>query len=257
MNKKELKKISKKNICGTFTANQKFAKDFNRITGERATYNKIKEIRNIIDKEIDNEVITTEEKVLQRGYELIHENYIIGGKLQSEEKEIKPVKNKYRIELPYINSGLMVGYGKEAFGGVGGIATKMGEGSTKWRFHKCYVKENGLSIEETGDFIRFDKIKSINQGEEEGMLLKHINVCLELKNDKTFSFRIMSEDLSLLEIIEDNIIPEDNITPENNNTVANNNSGLDELLKAKELLEAGLLTKTEFNELKSKILNNI
>ena len=247
MNKKELKKISKKEICGTFSANIEFGKNFNRITGEKATYNNIKEIRDIIDKEIDNGKITTEDEILTRRFELIYE---IHGEKDIEthgEKDIE-TKNKYMIELPYTSSGLMIGYGTGAFGGIAGMGTRLNEGSTKWRYNKCYIKENGLSIEETGDFIRFDKIESINKGEEEGILIKHINITLNLKNDKTFNFRIAPGDLSLIKIIEDNMIPEDNTTLENNT------SAMDELLKAKELLEAGLLTTEEFNNLKMKLL---
>ena len=263
-NKKELKNINKKETCGTFTANIEFGKEFARITGERATYNKIKEIRDIISKEIDTEIITTKDEILQRRYELIYELYTIKEEVEPKEKELEPkekeveaTKNKYQIELPYTSSGVMMGYGGGTFGAAGFMGSRVGEGTTKWRLQKCYVKENGLSIEETGDFIRFDKIESINTGEEEGILIKHINVCLELKNDKTFSFRVQQSDLPLLKIIEDNMISEDNIIPQNNTTVENNDSGLDELLKAKELLEAGLLTIEEFNELKIKLLNNI
>lgn len=250
MNKKELKKITKKEICGTFTANIEFGKNFNRITGEKATYNKIKEIRDIIDKEIDDGKITTEDEILTRRFELIYE---IHGEKDIETNEIHrekdiETKNKYMIELPYTSSGLMIGYGAGAFGGLAGMGTRLNEGSTNWRIHKCYIKENGLSIEETGDFIRFDKIESINKGQEEGILIKHININLNLKNDKTFNFRIAPRDLSLIKIIEDNMIPEDNTTLENNT------SAMDELLKAKELLEAGLLTTEEFNNLKMKLL---
>lgn len=249
MNKKELKKISKKEICGTFSANIEFGKNFNRITGKKATYNKIKEIRDIIDNEIDDGKITTEDEILTRRFELIYE--IHGAKepqKTNNTQEMKPAKNKYIIELPYTSSGMMIGYGTGAFGGIAGMGSKLNEGSTKWRTHKCYIKENGLSIEETGEFIRFDKIESINQGEEEGILIKHINITLNLKNDKTFNFRIAPTDLSLIKIIEDNMIPEDNTT------LDNNTSAMDELLKAKELLEAGLLTQDEFNNLKMKLL---
>ena len=245
MNKKELKKISKKEICGTLTSNLKFGKEFEKITGEKATYQKIRTIRDIIDKEIDNEILTTEDEILTRRFELIYEIYT---EQTNDPQEMKPAKNKYKIELPYTSSGLMIGYGTGAFGGIAGMGTRLNEGSTKWRYHKCYIKENGLSIEETGDFIRFDKIESINKGEEEGILIKHINITLELKNDKTFTFRIAPMDLSLIKIIKDNMIPEDNTTLENNT------SAMDELLKAKELLEAGLLTAEEFNNLKMKLL---
>lgn len=265
MNKKELKKINKKETCGGFSVNREFGKEFRQLTGECATLTKVEKIRDIISKEIDNEVITTQEELLQRRTELVHELYILGEEVQPREKEVQPQveevqtkekeleasNNKYQIELPYTSSGIMMGYGRRAFGGAGFLGSRIGEGETKWRLCKCYVKENGLSIEETGDFVRFDKIKSINTGEEEGILIKHINICLELKNEERFSFRVKSMDLSLLKIIEDNIIPESNIT------VENNNSGLDELLKAKELLDAGLLTEEEFYELKYKILDNI
>lgn len=269
MNKKELKKINKKETCGAFSVNREFGKEFKEITGECATLTKVEKIRDIIAKEIDNGVITTKEETLQRRFELIHELYILGEEVQPREPEVQPkeevqpqeevqsLKTKYDIKLPYTSSGLMMGYGQGALGGAGFVGSKIGEGETKWRYHKCYVRENGLSIEETGDFIRFDKIKSINTGVEEGILIKHTNVTLELKNDKTFTFRVLRQDLSLLKIIEDNIISEDDITPENNTTVNNNDSALDELLKAKELLEAGLLTNEEFNELKTKLLNNI
>lgn len=294
MNKKELKKINKKETCGGFTVNREFGKEFKEITGECATLTKVEKIRDIIAKEIDNGVITTKEETLQRRFELIHELYILGEDVQPREKtiknyctkcgaeltqdskyctecgtkieaqeeiqpqeEVQPLKTKYDIEIPYTSSGIMMGYGTGTFGGVGAIGSRIGEGETKWRYRKCYVRENGLSIEETGDFIRFDKIESINTGEKEGILFKHINVTLELKNEKTFSFRVPQISLPLLKIIEDNMISEDNIIPENNTTVENNNSGLDELLKAKELLEAGLLTTEEFNELKIKLLNNI
>lgn len=248
MNKKELKKISKKEICGTFSANIEFGKNFNKITGKKATYNKIKEIRDIIDNEIDNEIITTEDEILTRRFELIYEIHGEDSQKTNNTQEMKPAKNKYGIELPYTSSGLMIGYGTGAFGGIAGMGSRLNEGSTNWRYHKCYIKENGLSIEETGEFIRFDKIESINQGEKEGILIKHINITLNLKNDKTFNFRIAPTDLSLIKIIEDNMIPEDNTTLENNT------SAMDELLKAKELLEAGLLTTEEFNNLKMKLL---
>ena len=262
MNKKELKKINKKETCGGFTVNREFGKEFKEITGECATLTKVEKIRDIIAKEIDNGVITTKEETLQRRFELIHELYILGEEVQPREpevqpkeevqpqEEVQPLKTKYDIKLPYTSSGLMMGYGKGALGGAGFVGSKIGEGETKWRYHKCYVRENGLSIEETGDFIRFDKIKSINTGKKEGILIKHINVCLELKNEERFSFRISPRDSSLLKIIEDNIIPE------NNTTVENNNSALDELLKAKELFEAGLLTEEEFKELKIKLLKS-
>jgi len=42
--------------------------------------------------------------------------------------------------------------------------------------------------------------------------------------------------------------------PEDNTTLESNTSAMDELLKAKELLEAGLLTTEEFNNLKMKLL---
>lgn len=241
MNKKELKKISKKEICGTLISNLEFGKNFNRITGKKPTYNDIREIRDIIDKEIDDGKITTEDEILTRRFELIYE---IHGAIDPQ----KTNNTKYKIEIPYTSSGLMIGYGTGAFGGIAGMGTRLNEGSTKWRYHKCYIKENGLSIEESGDFIRFDKIESINMGEEEGILIKHINITLELKNDKTFTFRIAPGDLSLIKIIEDNMIAEDNTTLENNT------SAMDELLKAKELLEAGLLTQDEFNNLKMKLL---
>ena len=273
MNKKELKKINKKNVCGTFSSNKEFAKDFQRITGKLPVFTKINKIKYTIDEEIDAEKITTKEQVLQRRYELIYEFYgedIENHKEELEaqeeletqqeleaQEELEAPKTKYQIELPYTSSGVMLGYGGGTFGGAGFIGSRAGEGQTRWRYHKCYVRENGLSIEETGDFIRFDKIESINTGKEEGILVKHINVSLELKNDKTFSFRIAPRDLSLLKIIEDNMIPEDDIISEKNTTVEDNNSVLDELLKAKELLEAGLLSDEEFKELKIKLLNDM
>lgn len=293
MNKKELKKINNKETCGAFCVNREFGKEFRQLTGECATLTKVEKIKKIIDQEINNDVITTKDELLQRRYELTHELYILGEEVEPREKELKttniinnhcsqcgaeieggsycpecgakidnnekkePLKTKYQIELPYTCSGVMIGYGKGAFSGFGGMAGRIGEGTTNWRFHKCYVKENGLSIEETGDFIRFDKIESINTGEKEGIFIKHINVSLELKNKESFSFRIHPSDLSLLEIIEDNMMFEDNIISENNTVVSNNDSALDELLKAKELLDAGLLTEEEFYELKYKILDNI
>lgn len=249
MNKKELKKISKKEICGNLSINKEFGKDFKRITGKLPAWNRINKIKYTIDEEIDDGKITTKDEILTRRFELIYEFY---GEIDSQKtnntQEMKPAKNKYKIELPYTSSGLMIGYGTGAFGGIAGMGSRINEGSTKWRYHKCYIKENGLSIEETGDFIRFDKIESINKGEEEGILIKHINITLNLKNDKTFNFRISPTDLSLIKIIEDNMMPEDNTT------LDNNTSAMDELLKAKELLEAGLLTTEEFNNLKMKLL---
>lgn len=266
MNKKELNKINKKETCGAFTVNREFGKEFQKITGECATLTKVEKIRNIISAEIDNEVITTEKELLQRRFELIHELYILEEEVQPREKELEPQeeeleiqeekleppKDKYKIELPYTSSGTMVGYGAGTLGGIGMVGGRLGEGITKWRLHECYIRENGLSIEETGAFIRFDKIESINTGVKKGILIKHTNVTLELKNNQTFSFRVWEKDLSLLKIIEDNIISEDDIISENNTAVENNNSGLDELLKAKELLEAGLLTEEEFFELKKQ-----
>lgn len=252
MNKKELKKISKEYICGPFMGNREFGENFKRITGKLPAWNRLNKIKYIIDEEIDDGIITTKDEILERRFELIYElygekeqNYCVPSKKQND---LELHKDKYLIELPYTSSGMMLGYASGAFGGIVGAGSRMGEGRTEWRTHKCYVMDNGLSIEESGDFIQFNKIKSVNKGKEEGILIKHINITLELRNDKTFSFRISPRDISLLDIIEDNMIFEDNITIKNNNN-------LDELLKAKELLESGLLTSEEFNKIKEKILN--
>ena len=168
-------------------------------------------------------------------------------------KSLEKIINKGQvpIEIPYTTNGVMVGYGTGTMGGIGVMGSNMGEGRTKWRTVKCFLANNGLSIEETGDFINFDKIINYHTGKPNGLLLKHINITLELVGDKTFTFRLWESNLGLLKIIDANMSgsePEPKIEPDNNV------DSLDQLMKAKELLEAGLLTEEEFNRLKEKLL---
>ena len=59
--------------------------------------------------------------------------------------------------------------------------------------------------------------------------------------------------MSLLKIIDANMRGNEP-KPEHKPEPDNNVDGLDQLIKAKELLEAGLLTEEEFNRLKEKVL---
>ena len=104
MNKKELKKINKKETCGTFTVNREFGKEFKKITGECATLTKVEKIRNIISAEIDNEAITTEKELLQRRFELIHELYILEEEVQPREKELKIQDKKTQTPMNKIKN---------------------------------------------------------------------------------------------------------------------------------------------------------
>lgn len=159
-------------------------------------------------------------------------------------------KGKVPIELPYTSSGLMIGYGTSTIGGVGVIGSKAGEGRTEWRTVNCYLVEGGLSIEETGDFINFNKIIDYHKGKENGLIIKHINITLELVNEKTFTFRVWKNNIGLLKIIDANMCGEKEYIPNQENM-----DELEQLIKAKELLEAGLLTMEEFNKLKEKLLS--
>lgn len=159
-------------------------------------------------------------------------------------------KGKVPIELPYTTNGVMLGYGTSTMGGIGVMGSNIGEGTTKWRTVNCYLVTNGLSIEETGDFIGFDKILNYHKGKTNGLLVKHINITLELVGDKTFTFRLWETNLGLLKIIDANMRKEEPKQIEKQE----NTDNIDQLMKAKELLDAGLLTMEEFNNLKKKLL---
>ena len=126
------------------------------------------------------------------------------------------------------------------------------------------IKKGAILHNEVFAVIPFADIESINAGEEGGLLVKHVQVSINAK-DNYYNIKFnnggLNEVMPVIELLEEKVnasqVNEDNIASENNNTTEDNNSGLDELLKAKELLEAGLLTEEEFYELKYKILDNI
>lgn len=159
-------------------------------------------------------------------------------------------KGKVTIELPYTSSGVMLGYGTGTRGGMWGMGSKLGEGTTEWRQYDCYLVPGGLSVEKTGDFISFDKILNYHKGERQGLLIKHTNITLELAGEKTFTFRLWDSNIGLLKIIEANMRKEE---PKQIKKQENTDN-IDQLMKAKKLLDAGLLTMEEFNKLKEKIL---
>lgn len=252
MDKKQLKKTADKQICGKLSSNMKFAREFQNITGKSSTYGRIKEIKKIVIQEIDEEKITEEPEVLERAYEIIYELYEIDSTNENDRSLEQIInKGKVTIEIPYTSNGVMVGYGTGTFGGIGVMGSSIGEGRTRWRTVNCYLANNGLSIEETGDFISFDKIINYHKGQQNGLVLKHTNITLELVGDKTFTFRLWKSDMGLLKIIDANMRGNE---PKSEPEPDNNVDGLDQLIKAKELLEAGLLTEEEFNRLKEKLL---
>ena len=167
----------------------------------------------------------------------------VGNKLL---KTITGKNNKVLIKLPYTSGGIMVGYGFGVGKGIGGIGSRLGEGATNWRTVSCYLLDNGLSIDETGDFIPFNSIIDCHVSDEKGLIIKHNNVTLKLVDDKQFVFRVEKGYDHITNIIQTNMSGKEK--------AIDNTSNMDELMKAKELLEAGLLTEEEFNRLKEKLL---
>ena len=121
------------------------------------------------------------------------------------------------------------------------------------------VYDDKLVIAKQGVFIKsdlgsrvlyFKNIAAIDY-DERGVFGLSRNLIVNMKSNEHVQFKNISNDDSLIVIDTFNKFMESGNEPE---AVEKTVSPMDELLKAKELLDAGLLTQEEFEKLKEKLL---
>lgn len=172
-------------------------------------------------------------------------NEILRESIDKEKNNIL-TKQSVDVQIPYTKSGVNDALlGSAVFGKDGALLGSLTEGTVNWRYTKLLFKDEGLYIKETGQVVLYEDLKQVVLGDKHFLntmmtiiTYNRENIILKVANFRT---------IALKEIIESYIPKKEEVE---NIDVA------DELLKYGDLLERGLITQEEFDELKHKLLKD-
>ena len=163
------------------------------------------------------------------------------------EKEKNKIITKQRadVQIPYTKSGVNDALlGSAVFGKNGAVFGSLNEGQVSWRYTKLLFKPEGLYIKETGQVTLYEDIKQVVLGDKHFLSTTMTIITVSGESIALKAGHYVA--LALKEVIESYIPKKKEIKSID---IA------DELLKYGDLLE-GLITQDEFNDLKSKLLND-